>query len=601
MADPPDAKKNISLILVAVAIGVLYFAATELMDDDDETSSDPETTEQSDEGSSDEGSSDEDETDDTPELSDSERRGQRETGTITTEHYVAEIDNLGGGVSSFLLVGDERFTNEDGTSINIITTDTDRWPRYQSLRVDLGQIGIPESAVWDLTQVSDTEVRLTWEGEGIRVTRSLLAGRGPYQLWHTVRVENTAHYERTTRLEMETWHWILRDDESSGIIAMASRSPYISSGACVYGEETERKLRDDLTEDGPHGYGNGDVHIAATENVYFTQSMAASEPIAARCALTAVDLPNAANPIGTLFHARLIYPWETIEPGGSRTYRTLAYMGPKDRPSLTLAGHELPLMIDMGFFAAIANQLTRLLSFIHDYVPNWGLAIILLTLLIRSLLFPVTNLSFKSMAKMRRLKPEIDRINELYKDDAEKKGAATMELWRKHKVNPAAGCLPMIVQLPVFWALYASLSTNIELFHMPFALWWTDLSSPDTYYVLPILLGALMHLQQRLSPTTMDPAQAKMMLYFMPVMITAFMLFLPSGLCLYMLTSSALGIGQMKLNEYRLEKELENAPPLESVAGESPSRVPGSADENLSAKPQKRRPRRKRRVRRGRA
>ena len=174
------------------------------------------------------------------------------------------------------------------------------------------------------------------------------------------------------------------------------------------------------------------------------------------------------------------------------------------------------------------------------------------------------------------------------------------QLYRKHKINPLAGCLPSLVQLPVWWALYTSLSTNIELYHMPFFGWLTDLSAPDPFYILPVCLGLLMHLQQRLSPTSMDPTQAKMMMYFMPIMITVFMLFLPSGLCLYMLTNSALGIGQMRLNEYRLQREVEAAGPIESSDDDDEPEPEAGSDES-SSKSQKRRPRRKRRVRRGRA
>ncbi len=604
-------KRTLPLIIVAVGIAVLYLTTSDFMGSDEPegdgaaevSDGDAPGADASDSHDAPDGSASE------PALSTSARQALRATGTIVTDSFEADIDSLGGGVTSFRITGDPRFRNEDGSPQDVITTSTPGHPRngyteredYESLRVQLGGIEIPDDAVWELEQVSPTEVRLTWNGDGVRVVRSLSAGQGPYQLWQTVRVENTSNYERTMRLELEAWHWVERSDESGGFIA--SRSAYISHGACVYGEdgsETERKDRSDLTENGEHGYGNGDVQIAAVENVYFTQAMAAAGDLpAARCSLTGTDLPNADDAVGTLFRSRLIYPWEALEPGGQQTYRTLAYLGPKDRDSLHLAGHHLAKMINLGFFALIANQLARLLSFIQQYVPNWGFAIILLTLLIRLLLFPLTNLSFKSMAKMRRLKPEMNRITELYKDDAEKKGAATMELYRKHKINPLAGCLPSLVQLPVWWALYTSLSTNIELYHMPFALWWTDLSSPDPYYVLPVMLGVLMHLQQRLSPTTMDPTQAKMMMYFMPIMITVFMLFLPSGLCLYMLTNSALGITQMRLNEYRLNKEAEAAGPLDSSGDDD--RALESGDDDESSKSPKRRPRRKRKVRRGRA
>jgi YidC/Oxa1 family membrane protein insertase len=153
---------------------------------------------------------------------------------------------------------------------------------------------------------------------------------------------------------------------------------------------------------------------------------------------------------------------------------------------------------------------------------------------------------------MRRLKPSIDALNEKYADDREKKGAAMMALYKEHKINPFGGCLPQLLQLPVWWALYTSLSTNVELFKRPFFGFWQDLAAPDPYYALPLALGVLMWIQQKITPSTMDPAQAKMMLYVMPAMITSFMLFLPAGLCLYMFTNSVLSIGQQRFIEYRL-------------------------------------------------
>lgn len=593
-------KRSLSLIVIAVAVGALYFASTQLWGEDPagDGAEEGQTTEQSDG----DGDGDAPERDDEPELSPEERSAMRQVGTITTDSFTAEIDNLGGGVTHFRLTGDDRFRNEDGEPLEVLTIEEHN-EHWRPLRIDLGEIEIPESAVWRLEQVSPTEVRLTWEGRGVRVTRMLSAGEGPYQVWSTVRVENLESYARTTRLEMATYHYVRREDESGPISMLPSRSPAISHGACIFDDDSERKDRSDLVDDDisasvPHGYGNGDVHVAAVENTYFTLAMAPHGEQGARCGISGTDLPNSNNADGTLFEAHLHYPWTEIAPGGEHTWTTLTYIGPKDRDALNLAGHGLPEMVDLGFFALIASQLARLLHFLHGFVPNWGLAIILLTLMIRLTLFPLTNLSFKSMAKMRRLKPEMDRINELYKDDAEKKGAAVMELYRKHGVSPVSGCLPSLVQLPVWWALYTSLSTNIELYHMPFALWWTDLSSPDPYFVLPVCLGLLMHLQQRLTPTTMDPTQAKMMMYFMPIMITVFMLFLPSGLCLYMLTNSALGIAQMQFNNYRLAKE---APP-EAETSDTDSPDDASDDDDAdSPKTQKRRPRRKRRVRRGRA
>jgi YidC/Oxa1 family membrane protein insertase len=182
---------------------------------------------------------------------------------------------------------------------------------------------------------------------------------------------------------------------------------------------------------------------------------------------------------------------------------------------------------------------------------------------------------------MKELKPEMDRINELYADDREKKSAAIMEMYRKKGVNPAAGCFPVLLQFPIWLSLYASLSSNIRLLHAPFALWWRDLSSPDPYFILPLALGALMFVQQKMTPPAGgDPLQQKMMLYVMPAMITSFMLFLPAGLCLYMFTNSALSIVQQRVIEARLKQKV----PATSSSSSSPTAKVAENDMSASDK-----------------
>jgi YidC/Oxa1 family membrane protein insertase len=587
-------KRSLWLAAIFLTVGLVYLGVTEFFGGDA-----TEETAVVEEGSG----TPEDDGEGTPPAADpAEREALKQTKTITGEGFVAIVDNLGGGIRELRLTDDPRFTTEDGEPANM-RVETPR-EQFAALRTHFERLGVPDDAVWELEQVSPSEVRLTWEGEGLRIVRTLSAGEGPYQIWQDIELTNTGERARRTQLGVSVYHYVRHSEESGGFLGFGSRSPKISNGACAFGDETERVNRDDLAPKEepsvPHGYGNGDVHFAAVEDVYFVQAVAAAEGAPAqRCRLWGTNLPNNVNDIqGTLFEARLVYPWQTVEPGASLHWRNLGYLGPKIPAALETAGHQLPEVVDLGFFALIASQLARLLGFIHQYVPNWGLAIILLTFLIRLVLFPLTNLSFKSMARMRRLKPDMDRINEIYKDQAEKKGAAIMELYRRQKINPLAGCLPMVLQLPVWWALYTSLSTNIELYHMPFTAWWTDLSSPDQFFVLPLALGALMHVQQRLTPTTMDPAQAKMMMWFMPIMITVFMLFLPSGLCLYMLTNSALGIGQQKLNEWRLSKE----PAPQAAAAMTPEGdETDGGDDDSSSSNEPNRPKRKRirRTRRG--
>jgi YidC/Oxa1 family membrane protein insertase len=226
-------------------------------------------------------------------------------------------------------------------------------------------------------------------------------------------------------------------------------------------------------------------------------------------------------------------------------------VGPKERSILEAVGgggHRLIELIDLGFFSVIAKVLVAFLLKVHSVVPNWGLAIIVLTITARTLLFPLTLPSVTQMIRMRELKPEMDALNEKFKDDAQAKGLAQMELWRKHNVNPLKGCLPQMASMPVWFALYTTLQTAVELYNIPF-LWFPDLSGPDPLFILPFVIGGTNFMQQKLMPMQGDPAQQKMMLYLMPGMFIVMMLFLPSGLGVYMFTNGLLGILQQQLVE----------------------------------------------------
>jgi YidC/Oxa1 family membrane protein insertase len=203
-------------------------------------------------------------------------------------------------------------------------------------------------------------------------------------------------------------------------------------------------------------------------------------------------------------------------------------------------------LINLGTFSIIAKVLVTIITWIHANLAfgNWGLAIIVLTIGLKVCLFPLTWKQIQSTIAMRRLKPEIDVLNAKFKDDAQAKNLAMMELWRKNKVNPLGGCLPAVVQMPIWFALYATLQTAVEFYHAKF-LWFTDLSAPDKFFILPLVLGAAMILQQRIVPQQgMDPVQAKLMMFLMPGIFTVMMLFLPAALGVYMLTNSVLGISQ---------------------------------------------------------
>ena len=206
-------------------------------------------------------------------------------------------------------------------------------------------------------------------------------------------------------------------------------------------------------------------------------------------------------------------------------------------------GQGLEKALNLGWFAPIAKPLLYTLKYFYKYTHNYGIAIIIITVIIKILFFPLTHKSYKSMKDMQKLQPKMAELKEKYKDDRDTLNRSIMELYRTHKVNPLGGCLPMIVQIPVFFALYKSLMFSIELRHAPFMLWITDLSAKDPYYITPVIMGVTMFIQQKMTPTSMDPMQAKMMLA-LPVVFTFMFLNFPSGLVIYWLVNNILTIAQ---------------------------------------------------------
>jgi len=480
-----------------------------------------------------------------------QRLNRQILSTIETDTFTAQVTNLNTAVARVDLKT-ERYA-VDGKPINVVTTG---YEEFLPLAFELAGVSIGPDTVWKATQLSDRGVRYDWVGDGVAVTRKLEAGQGPYQLWATTTVKNRSDAPRVVGLRTSTHHYVEREAEEGAIPLLPVRPPALSNGLCKHAEDVEREMRSDLPDVSAPLVFKGGVRFAGIENAYFLNAIAAGDAPAERCSISASDrgLEADGEPVGSLIGASLVQPSATIPPGGVHSFRTLAYLGPKTPTELQAAGHSLKDAIDTGWFSALAELLTSLLRMIYELIGNWGVSIILLTFIVKAVLYPLTAKQMQSMARMKELKPEMDRINELYADDREKKGAAIMEMYRKEGVNPMAGCFPMLLQLPIWFSLYTSLSTNVELFRAPFALWLTDLSQPDPVFFLPVALGVLMFVQQKMTPATGgDPLQQKMMLYMMPAMITSFMLFLPTGLCLYMFTNSALSIGQQRLIEAQLK------------------------------------------------
>jgi YidC/Oxa1 family membrane protein insertase len=236
-------------------------------------------------------------------------------------------------------------------------------------------------------------------------------------------------------------------------------------------------------------------------------------------------------------------PQVTVNAGQSLTVTQRLFVGPKDIDILKAQGNSLVQSLDLGWFTVLAKPLLYALKFFYNYVGNYGIAIIIITIILKVLFFPLTHKSYKSMKDMQKIQPKMAALKEKFKDDRDAMNKAVMELYREHKVNPMGGCLPMVVQIPVFFALYKALMFSIELRHAPFLLWITDLADKDPYYVTPVIMGVSMFIQQKMTPSQMDPIQQKMMLA-LPVVFTFMFLSFPSGLVLYWLVNNILTIGQ---------------------------------------------------------
>ncbi len=257
---------------------------------------------------------------------------------------------------------------------------------------------------------------------------------------------------------------------------------------------------------------------------------------------------------GPLYVMGFVYPATTVAAGDTVEVGARAYVGPKIIDRLENVAPNLDRTVDFGFLFFISLPLFIILEWFYGLVGNWGVAIILLTVLVKGVFFHLSATSYKSMAKMRAVAPQLTRLKELYGDDRQRMSQEMMALYKREKINPLGGCLPILVQMPVFISLYWVLFESVQLRHAPFMLWIQDLSQMDPYFILPILMGASMFLQMHLNPTPPDPMQAKIM-KMMPLIFTVFFLWFPAGLVLYWLVNNILSISQQWYITRKIEAE----------------------------------------------
>jgi YidC/Oxa1 family membrane protein insertase len=498
--------------------------------------------------------------------------GQPQEGTlckIKGNRFDAELSTRGAALLHFLL-RDPQYAGTDGLDLGSVTVwksaqvasapDHERWRSLRTLfRGEQGKDQLKYDRFnWKLDPADGTSCRFTYEDADVSIVKTISAGERPFEIDIETTLTNNADAPKHHQFAIEAFAYRQNKDVKGGFLKRAS--PFVTDLSCARGKEVTRKNKDDFKE----GWFSEPLvdRYTAVSNSYFGQAivpMSSPRDVKPECDLLAEDWFTANQSrdddlAGAVYHARLLYPGVDLAPKEAATYKHIAFFGPKERDVLAKAGGGpagLGDLINLGFFSPVAKVLVGVLVFFHGHVTfgSWGLAIIAMTLCLRILLLPLSIKPVKTAIAMRRLKPEIDAVSAKFKDDAQAKNMAMMELYRKHGVNPLGGCLPQLVQMPIWFAMYTTLQTAVEMYHEKF-LWFTDLSAPDTIFVLPLVLGAFMILQQRIVPQQgMDPVQAKMMMYLLPAFFTAMMLFLPAALGVYMLTNSVLGITQQLVVE----------------------------------------------------
>ncbi|WP_437552349.1 membrane protein insertase YidC [Sorangium sp. So ce327] len=536
-------------------------------------------------------------------------RAPAETCVIDGDRFKAELSTQGGSLRH-LWMTDPKYTTGNGERrpMDLVTTSLEsRMP----LRTDLHLPGGSAQQVpfddldWKLSAQDGKSCTFTYADSATRLTKVVAATGRPFELSVQMTVENLAQEPRKHRLAVEQTAWRTQK-ETEGHLGLISE--WITETVAATDQKTERQLPDAFE---PGDFKDpeftaerwrrtpGNARFAAVSSSYFSKIAIPLEGPGQPTAETQIEdvwdtskfQDKSKDPsFGHVYRARLAYPEHELAPGGAVTYKLLSFTGPKERELLAAVDHGASEVINLGWFSPIAKLLVSYLYVLYGAVGSWGWAIVLLTITVRLLLFPLSIQQIKSAAAMRKLKPEMDEINARYKDDAAQRGLAMQELWRKNKVaNPVVGCFPMLLQMPVWFALYTALQTAVELYHTPFGPVIPDLSAPGKYFIIPIVLGGSSFIQQKLMPPQGDPAQQKMMLYLMPGIFTAMMLFLPAGLGVYMLTNTWLGIGQQVLVERYLKAKNERAGGIQvrEVASAEPQsamkKTPGDDDKSAPA------------------
>ncbi|MBS0613846.1 MAG: membrane protein insertase YidC [Proteobacteria bacterium] len=389
---------------------------------------------------------------------------------------------------------------------------------------------------WKLANgAAELRVPLSWsDGNGLTVIKTFVFKRGSYAIDLVYDVHNSGAAPRSLASYLQFLrHWVHPSRSYFDV------ETYSFKGPAIYDGHKYRRLNVEKAEDAAFSQSVTNGWLASMQH-HFVSAIVPHADQAYQYQLRVSGNDYLLGATG---------PTVSVAPGGSAQFRETLFTGPKLQSQLAATGPELDRTADYGSLTIIARPLFMTLKWVHAAVGNWGWAIIIVTALIKLLFYPLSQASGRSMARMRAVAPRMKQIQETYKDDREKLGRAMMELYKREKINPVAGCLPMLVQIPFFISFYWVLLESVEMRQAPFMLWVNDLSARDPYFVLPLIMGAAMFAQFKLNPPPPDPMQAKVM-QFMPLVMTGMMAWFPAGLVLYWITNTVLSIAQQwRINE----------------------------------------------------
>ncbi len=453
---------------------------------------------------------------------------------VETDLFKADIDTMGGDLRRLEL---SRHRAADATDKNFVLLDDQAAPMLYVMQTGLIGADLPThkatftsaANMYKLQEGTDAlEVSFTWQGStGIQVDKIYTFHRGKYVVDVTYQIHNGG----TEAIAPSVYYQIVHDSESSqGSVMM----PTFTGGAYFTEADKYKKLSFKDMSKANLSTSSTDGWIGLVQH-YFVGAWIPKEGLLRE--FYSKQLSDDVYSVGS------VSALGSIAPGATLSVPAKLYAGPQTHSELEATAPGLERTVDYGLLTIIATPLFWVLSAIQKIVHNWGVAIILLTVLIKAAFYPLSAASYRSMAHMREMAPRLQSLKEKFGDDRQKMQQAMMELYKTEKINPMGGCLPILIQIPVFIALYWVLLGSVEMRHAPFVLWIHDLSATDPYYVLPILMGLTMIIQTRLNPTPPDPIQAKVM-QIMPIVFSVFFFFFPAGLVLYWLVNNILSIAQ---------------------------------------------------------